>query len=385
MTQKGSSMNHRIRVVTLVLVLAGSTAISLMMGGCPANPTPGGQQGSQGDPGPQGDAGAQGAQGVQGIQGVQGLAGADGQLRVYGNGSAGAHNITAGDEDWSGNNPTTLITNLQFTDFTIANGRTLTVPTGTVIRCTGTFTNGGAIVVNVGAAGSHRNNANSTTVEGALTTANPGVSRRAPGNGEIGANADVQDAGFGGANVDQLTARNLVMSIPFGGGGGGTGFNGSAGAGGGSFVVLAKTGIVNTGTISANGSTSANGGGGAGGIIVLASMTSVSNTGTINANGANGADSNISLAACGGGGGGIIHLLAPTVTAGTTNVTAGSGGSTATAPTNSPRSSGAGGGGCGGAGGTGSNVSTAGGTQGGTTAAAAGYTLTSVVDPTSLF
>lgn len=43
--------------------------------------------------------------------------------------------------------------NFQFTDFSVAAGVTLTVPSGTVIRCTGTFTNNGTIVVNTGAPG----------------------------------------------------------------------------------------------------------------------------------------------------------------------------------------------------------------------------------------
>src|SRR5262245_37476721 len=89
-----------------------------------------------------------GAAGTPGTPGTPGAAGADGQLRIYGNGSAGARAI-ATDEDWT----LTPVDDPQFTDFTVNAGVTLTVPSGTVIRGTGTFTNNGKIVVARFAAG----------------------------------------------------------------------------------------------------------------------------------------------------------------------------------------------------------------------------------------
>src|SRR5262249_49816779 len=43
--------------------------------------------------------------------------------------------------------------NFQFRNFTVDAGVTLTVPSGTVLRCTGTFSNNGVITVLPGAAG----------------------------------------------------------------------------------------------------------------------------------------------------------------------------------------------------------------------------------------
>src|SRR6185436_15592993 len=87
--------------------------------------------------------------GTNGTNGMDGAAGGDGQLRIFGDGSAGAKTVAA-DEVWTG---LTAPTNPQFTDVTINAGTTLTVQSGTVIRCTGTFTNNGMIVVSVAAAG----------------------------------------------------------------------------------------------------------------------------------------------------------------------------------------------------------------------------------------
>jgi hypothetical protein len=55
---------------------------------------------------------------------VNGSDGADGQLRIYGDGTAGAVTITA-DTDWTATPPAN--DNVQFTDFTVAAGATLAV------------------------------------------------------------------------------------------------------------------------------------------------------------------------------------------------------------------------------------------------------------------
>jgi hypothetical protein len=120
------------------LIAAAFAAAALA--GCPGvgdgTVGPAGPPGPTGPQGPQGDPGPQGPQGVQGIQGIQGIAG---DLRVYGDGTAGERNVTA--------NATLEDVNLQYTNFRVASGVVLTVPSGTVIRCTGTFTNDGTILV----------------------------------------------------------------------------------------------------------------------------------------------------------------------------------------------------------------------------------------------
>jgi hypothetical protein len=80
-----------------------------------------------------------GATGPTGAPGSAGSEGADGSLRIYGDGSSGALNV-ATTTSWSGSEALG-----QYTDCSIAAGVTLTVPTGTVLRCSGSFTNDGTI------------------------------------------------------------------------------------------------------------------------------------------------------------------------------------------------------------------------------------------------
>jgi hypothetical protein len=73
--------------------------------------------------------------------GPPGPPGTDGQLRIYGDGSAGGVKVSA---------TTDLLTlvpngNFQFDNLTVDATATLNVPSGTVIRCTGTFTDNGSI------------------------------------------------------------------------------------------------------------------------------------------------------------------------------------------------------------------------------------------------
>ena len=95
-----------------------------------------------------------------GPQGAQGPARADGSVAVYGDGSNGAAAIAS--------NTTFTNVNAQYTSFTVNSGVTLIVPTGAIIRCTGTFTNNGTIVVDVGGIGGReweQGNYNSTTFD----------------------------------------------------------------------------------------------------------------------------------------------------------------------------------------------------------------------------
>lgn len=263
---------------------------------------PQGVQGEQGLQGPQGPQGIPGEQGSQGAAGSVGPPGADGTLRVYGNGSAGALVVAS---------PSTAITNPQFTDVTIGTGVTWTVPSGTVIRCTGTFVNNGTILVDTFAQGPVRaGNGGSYTMGG-----HPGIGRIIAGLGEFG-NDDAQS--YAGANpptgLGAGSARHLLRPGPVGGGGGGNNINGH---GGGTFVVIARGAIINAGTIlAAGGSDPLNQGtgGAGGGIVILASASSVNNaSGYVSATGGAGGPSGTGTGAGGGGAGGIVHFLAPSI------------------------------------------------------------------------
>lgn len=339
--------------------------------------------------GPTGLQGATGLQGTTGPQGITGSDGVDGQLRVYGDGSAGA-SVQA-------SNVTLALDNLQFTDFTVNAGATLTVQSGTVIRCTGTFTNNGTINVQVFAVGSNSNLLGqlATTVEPAYRGVHPGIARSSAGDAEFGDSTSGRvggDAGAGIGNSNRISVRSLLVPGPVGGGGGGAHKNGLGGTGGRTFSVLCAGGVIDNGTIKANGSTSgfAGGGGGGGGLVVLASKTSVSvgSSAIIEAKGANGTSASASVGtAGGGGGGGLIDLLAPSIsvaTPGNLSVAGGTAGSAVTVTIN-PRSGGGGGGGSIGNGGGGATVDTNGtATSQPAGPGTVGLILTDLVDPTAL-
>ncbi len=235
-----------------------------------------GLTGVAGATGPQGATGLQGPQGLQGPTGLTGAAGASGNLRVYGSGETGARIIPAG---------TFADINPQYTNFTVPSNIVLTVPSGTVIRCTGTFTNNGTIIVSPfaragNAAVQDTSQSGNFVPPPALNVpASPGLSAGAAGKGV--SRADDNGTISGGPAVPGLgiSARYLAVRSPLGGGGGG---GGPGGAGG--LIVLATPGpcVLTNATLSAGG-----GAGGAGS--------------SVNAPG-------------GGGAGGLIHILAPTLT-----------------------------------------------------------------------
>lgn len=325
--------------------------------------------------------------GATGPQGAAGLDGADGSLRIYGNGSSGALTIAA-DTSW---NSTEALG--QYTDCTIASSVTLTVPTGTVLRCSGTFTNNGTILVTnyylgpqVG--GLAASGGVLPAIEGA-STAGLGWGRIAASNGAYGTDTANVAGGFGGFALPTSAAANILRPGPIGGGAGGSPLGAYGVSGGGTITVLAGGQIVNNGTIRVDGADGSVGlgGGGAGGIIILASKGSVTNgaTGSLEADGGNGSASNAARASGGGGGGGLIHILAPIIDMiGTTSVLGGAAGDSSSNVTNSPRSGGGAGGSFVGAGGAGGTVSTFD-TVSGTTAGGNGVVIQTVTDPTSLF
>lgn len=335
--------------------------------------------------------------------GPAGADGADGQLRIYGDGSAGAKTVSA-DETLGVDASPNDDANLQYTNVVIDAGKTLTVPSGTVIRCSGNFTNNGAIQVLAGAKGG--SGAYFTSFNPLLSSYNfrdgqphPGVSPGAAGNGPQAVNDGYTQGGAGGSSLSEFQARQIVRVGSVGGGGGGAGgyrvpglafFGGnSGGAGGGALTILCQGTVTNNGIISANGET-LSGGGGAGGVIVLASKTAVtlSSASVIEAKGAAGVDGGVDAGPSGGGGGGIVHFIAPAVNAAagsSVSVTGGAAGADV-AVTDSIRFGGGGGGACGGSGGYGGSVDSGNPASAGNAAVGGdGLSITTQVDPTSVF
>lgn len=297
-----------------------------------------GPGGAQGEAGPAGPTGPQGPPGVQGPQGPPGEGGAGGpgsgfgQLAAYGLGQDGSATIAANTHlnDFAANNN---ITAFEFVDFTINAGVTLTVPSGTVLRLTGTFTNHGTVIVEPGARGGNEINPPELGIAATLPT------RGAPG----AAGTDLPGLGAGGVSfLTEDEARWSLFRPGFPGGGGGLRYPGSptadfvGGSGGGTLHIFARVAIVNNGTISADGGSGAQnlttqiqGSGGGGGIIVLAARGSITNNdnAVISARGGNGHQVTATIPPSGGGGGGVIRIVAPTLDIrGTTSVTGGLGG-----------------------------------------------------------
>jgi hypothetical protein len=255
---------------------------------------PRGAQGPAGDEGPAGPTGPVGATGPQGPPGPIGPQGSPGALAFYGDGSDGALTISSS-VDWNSTPPSGM---LQFSSFTITATGSLAVPSGLVIRVTGNVTIAGPIVVGPA----------------------PGIPSANWGGGC--APYSVRFYGVGLPGLSSLKARTLLRP--------------SFSQGGGGYLTILATGnilIASTGSISAPGvagSTWVYGVGGpspnasAGGIVILASKTAITNLGSLRAVGGDGANQTCcEYAAGGGGGGGIIHLLGPSLTLGSYNVSGG--------------------------------------------------------------
>ncbi len=361
------------------------------MGGTGANGADGtdGTDGTNGTNGMNGSNGMDGSAGSNGTDGTNGTNGADGNLRIYGDGTAGALTIAA-DADWTTAPPAN--NNYQFTNFTVAAGKTLIVWPGTVIRCSGSCVNNGTIVVATAANGGIA----CLTANGYADLVDPG----ADAFGLVAGNASATAAGqpaFGGIGygVNAAFAAQL-MEIGMIGGGGGAG---NGGQGGGVLKMFGKTAVTNAAgaTIAANGESpdgtttgcaQGGGGGGGGGIVFLASKAKVTQAGTIDVSGGNGGPSSTLFAPGGGGAGGIIHLFAPSITnTGTNTVAPGVRGTGTGTVTGTPRGGGGSGGSSGAVPGSGAGIDAT-----NTIVAAvagdealAGSIATSVLDPSDLF
>ncbi len=271
----------------------------------PAGPA-GGPQGIQGPAGPKGDKGDSGLLGPAGPQGNPGAAGPMGpagvgvsaDYLVYGSGQRGSF-TTLGDA-------TLDPENAQFTSFTVRPGDTLTVPSGTVIRCTGSFTNAGTIVVQ-------------PTTKGASA-----IEQLQSNDSPVQEGYPTTKVNLGGVSPD--IAKTIVRPGSRGGGFVHAGVAGIIG-GGGSLTIVASGYILNTGTITALGADGAyiddsktwNGGGG-GGVVVLASRSSINQAGQVDCSGGKSfADGTL-----GGSGGGLVHFFAPNISSlGSTKADAG--------------------------------------------------------------
>jgi len=288
--------------------------------------------------------------------------------RFYGDGSAGPLTISA-NTNWSVTLPPG--NNLNFTDMVIDSGQELIVPAGTTIRCAGTFTNNGSIVVEPNLNyGFYSLNLGNILLNSYVTSPGKGdapTSAVSPeGHSALGV---FLSSGSGGRKIPKVIAASSFNRFTTGGGGGTGSVSSVRGSGGGGLLkIYCKGGITNNGTVYVNdetfdvlsGSSFASGGGGGGGIVIFASATSVNNdSGVIQANGGIGSIATASSAASGGGGGGIVLLVAPSISnLGTVSVKGGvAGASGSTTITSGFHSGGGAGGASGGSGGSGGSVS----------------------------
>lgn len=274
-----------------------------------------------------------------------------------GDGGVGDLAITTS-TDWSLTPPTSGLPN--YMNCSVSAGATFTVPAGTILRCSGTFTNNGTIEVRPFGGTSQSWNTNSVgPTVGFRTYPHPGDSHRIPASGSLH-NDGVNDIQFlyggpGGMAIPKVTARSAFNNFQFGGGSG-AGYAG--GQGGGLLKVYANDDIINFGTIRANGSPGfPTCGGGAGGIVILASTTEVNQVGNVVAVAGSGGNSAAWGGPGGGGGGGIVVLAAPFINdSGMQYVDGGAKGSNSTSVTYAGRTGGGGGGASGGHGGSGGDV-----------------------------
>jgi len=316
------------------------------------------------------------------VSAISGPTGLDGQLRIYGDGSSGAK-VVASDETLSD-------ASAQFTDVTINSGVQLTVPSGTVIRCTGSFVNNGFIRVQTGASGGQAAGTDSSTIMPAYAPPHSGISARAAMSGEVGSSSVNRTGGSGGVGLSLFQAALLRYPGSFAGGGGAGGFTTTGGKGGGSLVVLCNGPVTNNSVINANGEDVGLGSsGGGGGVVILASKTSVASgaSSSINAFGGEGGGSSTATGPGGGGGGGVIHFISPMITSvgATLDVSGGQGGSHDLDVSSSPRAGGPGGGGSGGDGGNGGLLSGGSNIPASAGSGASGHVISTTADPSALF
>lgn len=232
----------------------------------------------------------------------------------YGSGSCGDLTIA---ESTSLENP-----GCQYRNITIQAGATLSVVSGSIIRCTGSFTNNGTITVAPGVIGGQIEGISSLAIVPAMQPAHPGNSTGSAGSGSIVSSSTGTAVGGTRSQGNNGSSSGMLVPALIGGGGGGAAYS-PGGRGGGALTVLCKGLINNVGTISAAGQAGPGigSGGGAGGVVTLASQTRVVQTGTVSVVGGVGGNSTsllnlgdgslLAVSAGGGGAGGLIQIFAP--------------------------------------------------------------------------
>lgn len=230
-----------------------------------------------------------------------------------------------------------------YNNCTVAVGATLTMPSGSILRCNGDFINNGFVTVGEMSRGGSRAITALSTFE--LEGSSPGQSI----GGLVARHGVVASTTTDGVDGPSFGSSSFPASAYFfpgqiGGGGGGAGLarhgvsNMYGGNGGGAAVILVRGNFENAGVISANGGDSlvAGGGGGGGGVLVIGVKGTLTNTATISARGGAGGAGAVNESAAppfaigggGGGTGGLVHYIAGTLvlTDGVTDVTGGAGG-----------------------------------------------------------
>lgn len=206
----------------------------------------------------------------------------------------------------------------QYSQITISSS--LSVPSGTMLRCNGNFTltSSGSITVRSGyeSVNFDRTYVSPSLALSAATGANGMISLKLPAT---------EAAQIMRAPVLSGTNGMVATGVT----------NGSLGGGG---LTIRAKGIVSiAGSILADGENGATGvqggggGGGSGGFIIIMSKTSISNTGALAVRGGNGGNATQSSGALmraggSGGGGGIVHMIAPTLSSGTIYLNGGAAG-----------------------------------------------------------
>ncbi len=325
-----------------------------------------------------------GSEGSIGPQGPIGGTGLDGKRMIYGDGSAGDRVISSDDyfdEIY-----------FQFKNFTIEAGVKVTVPNGTVIRCTGTFTNNGILEVEPNYGTPY---AIGSGVRFHSIPPHPGIGSTGAQNGYVSDDSGSSIPGaYGGGGLRIGEARNLLHPPLVAGGQGGATLSWGR-PGGGSLTIIAQDAISigTTGSILVNGYDPLPrvGAGSGGGVLILASRTVVKLAAgaSLEAKGSSGQGAENNAGATGGGGGGLIHILAPLVDddGAQLDVSGGAAGSQGTPGmiTANPRSGGAGGGGSCGSGGRGASVDNTTDSSDQAEAGGDGCVFKTDVDPTGLF
>ncbi|HNZ02783.1 MAG TPA: hypothetical protein PLY68_09840 [Myxococcota bacterium] len=257
---------------------------------------------------------------------------------VFGSGESGQLNITT-PTVWNATDAARVTA--QYSSITISSS--LSVPSGTMLRCSGNFTltSTGSITVRSGYDG--------ITFDPMNAAPGLALSTASGSNGLISLKLPATEA----AQIMRAPALSGTSGAL------GSGVI-TGGFGGGGLTIRAKGivsiagSIIADGAAGATGVQGAGGGGGSGGFVILMSKTSISNTGAIAARGGNGGaatQSSGGLLRSGGagGGGGIVHMVAPAITAGTVHLNGGTAGANAAGGASSL--DGKGGGGLGGNGG----------------------------------